>query len=41
MFESLKTAVQLKALKDQGLTNADIVQLIRDGGREAVLRLAG
>lgn len=36
----LGTAIKIKALKDQGLTNADIIQLIKDAGSfDTVLEL--
>ena len=38
-FESPTTADCLKALRDAGLTHADIVALVKEGGREAVLAM--
>lgn len=38
-LECLLVAAKLKALKEQGLSNRDIVQLVKSDGREAVLEL--
>ncbi len=37
---SLRTAVILKSLKDSGLTNRDIIQLVKSEGWPAVRKLA-
>ena len=37
--EGSTTAARLKALRDAGLTHADIVALVKEGGREAVLAM--
>ena len=36
----LRTAVILKSLKDSGLTNGDIIQLVKSDGWPAVSKLA-
>ena len=38
---SLKTAATLKALREQGLTNKDIISLHKDGGLTGLAVLAG
>lgn len=38
-MKDLSTAACLKALKDGGLTRTDIVALIKEQGREAVLEM--
>lgn len=39
-MKGLETAVKLKVLKEQGLSNGDIVKLVKECGRDAVLALA-
>jgi len=40
-MKSLQTAVILKSLKASGLTNQDIIQLVKSEGWPAVRKLAG
>jgi hypothetical protein len=38
---SLRTAAILKALREQGLTNQDIIELHKEGGLQGLAVLAG
>jgi len=40
-MESLRTAIILKSLKEQGLTNGDIIDLYKDNGLDGLAALAG
>ena len=40
-MESLRTAIILKSLKEQGLTNGDIIDLYKTNGLDGLAALAG